>query len=575
MLRRRGSIAASAGALLSRWFGHLRKSRNSLTLVPLGGVGEIGKNMWVVGYGDDLIALDCGSMFPEDDMLGVDLVIPDITFLLENKDRVRAIVLTHGHEDHVGALPYVLRQLPVPVYATRLTLGLLEGKLEEYGLAKEVEKHEIKAGDRLSLGRLELEFLHVSHSLADVVAVAVRSPAGVLLYATDFKFDFTPIDGKVSDLQKLAQLGAEGVLCLLSDSTNAERPGYTLSERVVGETFMDTFARARGRIVVATFASNIHRIQQVIDASVRFGRKLCVVGRSMVNNIATATRLGYLNIPDNLLIDLADLDDYAPDRLVIISTGSQGEPMAALTRMAMSEHRRMEILPGDTVIISASPIPGNERPIGRTINQLFRQGADVIYHAFSGVHVSGHASQEELKLMLNLVRPRFFVPVHGEYRMLVHHARLAESVGIPSERTFLLELGDVLEMDQDSCRRAGKVEAGAVMVDGLGVGDVGAVVLRDRQQLSQDGIMVVVVGLDKKTGLAQVPPEIVSRGFVYMRESEALIEEARELVTTTLSAEDRWHDGVEIKNLVKEVLSGFLWDRTRRRPVILVVVLEK
>jgi ribonuclease J len=553
----------------------VKGQKKNLTIVPLGGVGEIGKNMWVVGYGNDLVVLDCGGMFPEEDMLGVDLVIPDITYLLENRDRVRGVVLSHGHEDHVGALPYVLRQLDMPVYGTRLTLGLVKSKLEEHGLGGSAALHEVSAGDCLQLGELELEFVHVNHSLADVVAIAVHSPVGTLLYATDFKFDHTPIDGKVSDLQKLAQLGSQGVLCLLSDSTNAERPGYTLSEKVVGETFMEAFAGAEGRIVVATFASNVHRIQQVIDASVRFERKVCVIGRSMIKNVGVASRLGYLDIPNGLLIDIDELDDYAPDEVVVISTGTQGEPMAALTRMAMAEHKRVEIMPGDTVIISASPIPGNERMIGRTINLLFRQGAQVIYHAVSGVHVSGHASQEELKLMLNLVRPRYFIPIHGEYRMLVHHARLARQLGIENDAVVIAEIGDMVEVGPDVLRKVAKVEAGSIMVDGLGVGDVGTVVLRDRQQLAQDGIMVVVVSIDKQTGEILAGPEFVSRGFVYMRESEKLLEEAKARARVALeSCEPVLGEWNVLKNQVREVLSGFLWERTRRRPMILPVVME-
>lgn len=552
----------------------MKGEHGKLTLVPLGGVGEIGKNMWVVGYGDDLVVLDCGGMFPEEEMLGVDLVIPDITYLLENRDRVRAIILSHGHEDHVGALPYVLNRLPLPVYGTRLTLGLVAGKLEEHGLAKTASLHEVRVGEPLQIGAMQFEFVHVNHSLADVVAIAVHTPAGTLLYATDFKFDFTPIDGRVTDLQKLAELGARGVLCLLSDSTNAERPGYTYSEKVVGETFFEVFSRSKGRIVVATFASNVHRIQQVIEAAERFKRKVCVVGRSMVNNVTIAARLGYLRIPDGLLIDIDALEDLPPEKVVVISTGSQGEPMAALTRMAMAEHRRIEIMPGDTVIISASPIPGNERMIGRTINHLFRQGAQVIYHAISGVHVSGHASQEELKLMLSLVRPRYFIPIHGEYRMLVQHAKLAELVGVKS--VMIAEIGDLIEMNAQTFRKTGKAEAGSVMVDGLGVGDVGTVVLRDRQQLSQDGILLVVVSIDKQTGALLAGPEIISRGFVYMREAETLVEEARNTVANTIEAcaERDLGEWNAIKTQVREALSNLVWERTRRRPMILPVVME-
>lgn len=548
---------------------------DSLVLVPLGGVGEIGKNMWVVGYGDDLVVLDCGGMFPEEDMLGVDLVIPDISYLVENRDRVRAIVLTHGHEDHVGALPYVLQQLDVPVYGTRLTLGLVKGRLDEHGLGKNAELQEVQAGQSLQLGAMTLEFVHVNHSLADVVAIAVHTPAGTIVYATDFKFDHTPIDGRVTDLQRLAALGANGVLCLLSDSTNAERPGYTLSEKIVGETFMDAFRRAQGRILVATFASNVHRIQQVMAASARFGRKVCVMGRSMVNNVGIASRLGYLHVPEGLIIDVEQMEDYPPERLAVITTGSQGEPMAALTRMAMAEHRRIEIVPGDTVIISASPIPGNERLIGRTINHLFRQGAEVIYHAVSGVHVSGHASQEELKLMINLIKPRYFIPIHGEYRMLVHHARLAEQAGLSPEHVMIAEIGDMVEISAKSFKKTAKVEAGSVMVDGLGVGDVGTVVLRDRQQLAQDGILVVVVSIDKQTGEILAGPEFVSRGFVYVRESERLFEEAKQRVKVALeSCEPVLGEWNVMKNQVRDTLSGFFWERTRRRPMILPVVME-
>ncbi len=552
------------------------KPQKSVSVIPLGGVGEIGKNMWVVDSGEDIIALDCGVMFPENEMLGVDLVIPDVSYLLENRSRVRAIVLSHGHEDHIGALPYVLRQLNVPVYGTRLTLGLVKGKLEEHGLLREADLREIRAGERIALGGFKLDFIHVNHSIADVVAIAVHTHAGTILYATDFKFDQTPIDGRITDLQKLAELGQNGVLLLLSDSTNAERPGYTHSERTVGELFMETFRRAKGRIFVATFASNIYRIQQVIDSAMAVGRRVCVIGRSMVNNVSIAVDLGYLRLPEGIMLDLDELPRCAPDEVVILTTGSQGEPMSALSRMAMAEHRRIEIQPGDTVIISANPIPGNERLVGKTIDHLFRQGADVIYHAFSGVHVSGHASQEELKLMLNLVRPRYFIPIHGEYRMMVRHAALAEAVGIPRDRIILADIGDEIEVGPEVFRRARKVEAGPVLVDGLGVGDVGNIVLRDRQQLSQDGILIVVVTINRQTGQVVAGPDIVSRGFVYVRESEALMEEARSRVRVALNGclEQHITEWNAIKAEVKEALSQLLWERTKRRPMILPIVME-
>ncbi|MBO2520721.1 MAG: ribonuclease J [Firmicutes bacterium] len=554
----------------------MARSSSAVSLIPLGGVGEIGKNMWVVEQGDEILVLDCGVMFPDEEMLGVDLVIPDIAYLKERRDRVKAILLSHGHEDHIGALPYVLRQLNVPVYGTRLTLGLVEAKLEEHGLAGDVRLHEVKAGDVIRLGSFTVEFIHVNHSLADVVAMAITTRAGVILYATDFKFDHTPIDGKVTDIHRLAELGRSGLLCLMSDSTNAERPGYTLSERTVGDTLIEVFREAEGRIVVAAFASHIHRIQQILDAAQRFGRKVCVVGRSMVKNVDIAARLGYLHVPDGIMIDTDQLDKYPPDEVVVITTGSQGEPMAALTRMAMNEHKQVAIERGDTVIISATPIPGNEKSIGKTINHLFKLGARVIYHAVSGVHVSGHASQEELKWMLNLTRPKFFIPIHGEYRMLATHGELARQVGIPAENIVLPEIGDRIELTPNGIRKGTPVESGRVLVDGLGVGDVGNIVLRDRQQLSQDGILIVVVSLNKQTGEVLAGPDIISRGFVYMRESEGLIEEAREMVKNALAplASQGITEWGTIKSEVRDVLQRYLYEKTKRRPVILPIIME-
>ncbi|HET7559601.1 MAG TPA: ribonuclease J [Limnochordia bacterium] len=549
---------------------------DAVSIIPLGGVGEIGKNMWVIEHGRDIVVLDAGVMFPTDDQPGVDLVIPDIAYLEANAERVRAIVLTHGHEDHIGALPYVLRRLNVPVYGTRLTLGLVKGKLEEQGLLRQTELREIAAGQRLKLGVFELQFIHVNHSIADVVAIAVHTPQGVILYATDFKFDYTPVDGRVTDLQELAELGRTGVTVLLSDSTNAERPGSTLSERKVGQTLLEEFHKAKGRILVTTFASNIHRIQQVLHAAADCGRRVTLVGRSMINNVSVASRLGYLDVPEDMLFEASELNSMTPDQVVILTTGSQGEPLSALTRMAMQEHRRVEIIPGDTVIISANPIPGNERSIGNTIDRLFRQGAKVLYHAFSGLHVSGHASQEELKLMLALTRPKHFVPIHGEYRMLIAHAALARQMGVADEDVLIANLGDRIEATRDKIALGGKVEAGPILVDGLGVGDVGNIVLRDRQQLSQDGILIAVVTIDKQHGRVLAGPDLVSRGFVYVRESESLFEEARkEARAALLKCEEQnvteW--GV-IKNQVRDTLSRYFWERTKRRPVILPVVME-
>ncbi|HHY47367.1 MAG TPA: ribonuclease J [Firmicutes bacterium] len=552
------------------------KNNDRVRVIPLGGIGEIGKNMMAFEYDRKILVVDAGLMFPEEEMLGIDLVIPDITYLVENRDRIQALILTHGHEDHIGAVPYILRQLNIPIYATRLTLGLIEGKLKEHGLEPSIPPVCVRAGDKVQLGPFTVEFIRVSHSIADVVGLGITCPAGIIVHTSDFKFDQTPIGGETTDFHKFAEYGEKGVLLLLSDSTNAERPGYTLSERQVGEAFEDTFRSAQGRIFVATFASNIHRIQQIVEAAWKFDRKICVVGRSMENVVGIATDLGYLDIPEGMMVDVDDIDRIPPGQLVIITTGSQGEPMSALTRMAMAEHKKIGIMPGDTVIISASPIPGNEKFIGRTINHLFRQGADVIYEAFSGVHVSGHASQEELKMMLNLVKPRYFIPVHGEYRHLVKHARLASAVGIPEENIFIPDIGDVLEFGPTGARAEGKVTAGKVLVDGLSVGDVGNVVLRDRKQLAEDGILIVVVTINKQTGAIVAGPDIVSRGFVYIKESEALLEDAKASVKDVLKkCEDECiTEWGTIKRYIRDTLGQFTYERMKRRPMILPIVME-
>ncbi|MBE3587120.1 MAG: ribonuclease J [Thermoanaerobacteraceae bacterium] len=547
-----------------------------LALIPLGGLGEIGKNMMAVRFGENILVIDCGLMFPEEEMLGIDVVIPDISFLLENKDSVCGIVLTHGHEDHIGALPYVLKQLNVPVYGTKLTLGLLQGKLKEQGVAGEAQLHVVKPRETVCIGPFKVEFIRVSHSIPDAVAVAIHTPVGVVVHTGDFKIDQTPVDGQVTDFYRLAQLGERGVLVLLSDSTNVERPGYTMSERMVGVTFDETFRQARERIIVATFASNVHRLQQAITTAHRYNRKVAVVGRSMVNVINIAHELGYIDIPGGTLVELDEAGRLPKNQVVFLCTGSQGEPMSALTRMALGDHRQVEILPGDTIIISATPIPGNEKLVARIIDQLFKQGAHVIYEAVSGIHVSGHPSQEELKLMINLVKPRFFVPVHGEYRMLIKHAELARSMGIPAENIFVAENGHILEFTRRTGRVAGRVTAGRVLVDGLGVGDVGNIVLRDRRQLSQDGILIVVVTINRELGQVVAGPDIVSRGFVYVRESEHLLEEARDRVKSALEkCNDRGlSEWAAIKSQVRDVLGKFLYEKTRRRPMILPIIME-
>lgn len=555
-----------------------KKNIEKLSIFALGGVGEIGKNMYVVQYGNDIVVIDSGLKFPEEDMLGIDIVIPDITYLLENRDKVRGILITHGHEDHIGGLPYVLKHLNVPVYGTRLTLGLIEVKLREANMLGETKRIVITADSELQLGCMKATFFRTNHSIPDSVGICLETPEGLVVHTGDFKFDQTPVNNQYADVHRMAEIGSRGVLALMSDSTNAERPGYTGSERMVGKELEEVFRRAKQRVVVATFASNVHRIQQVIDAAEATRRKLTVIGRSMVNVVNIASELGYLHIPDGMLIEPEEVNKLAADRVVILSTGSQGEPMSALSRMARSNHKKVDIMPGDTVIISATPIPGNERYVGRTVDELFRIGAEVIYGpgSASGVHVSGHGSQEELKLMLNIMKPKYFIPIHGEYRMLRHHALLAESVGVEPDNIFIVDIGDTVEIQNGVARKGPKVPCGNVLIDGLGVGDVGNIVLRDRKLLSQDGILVVVVTLSKQDGKILSGPDIISRGFVYVRESEGLLDEANKIVSTTLNRLmiDNVNEWASLKTHVKETLGRFLYEQTRRRPMILPIIME-
>ncbi|MDY0323168.1 MAG: ribonuclease J [Candidatus Carbobacillus sp.] len=554
------------------------KVSQKVSILALGGLGEIGKNMYVVRYGDDIIVIDAGLKFPEEEMLGVDIVIPDLSYLEENRDKIRGIVLTHGHEDHIGAIAYVLKQLNVPVYGTRLTLGLVQVKLKEAGLTGNVRLHAVTTDSVIRLGSIIVSFFRVNHSIPDAVGIVLETPEGIIVHTGDFKFDFTPVGGEIAELNKMAALGERGVLALLSDSTNAERPGHTGSERKVGDNLKRIFKQTTSRIIIATFASNVHRIQQIFEAAEVTGRKVAIVGRSMVNVVNISRELGYLHIEDDMIIDHEDVSKLPPEKIVILSTGSQGEPMSALARMARSSHRTLDILPGDTVILSATPIPGNERFVGRTVDALFRLGAEVIYGPGSetGVHVSGHGSQEELKLMLSLIRPKYFIPIHGEYRMLRRHAMLAEEVGVRAENIFVIDNGDVVEIEQGIARLGPKVSVGQVLIDGLGVGDVGNIVLRDRKLLSQDGILVVVVTLSKQKGAILSGPDIISRGFVYVRESEPLMEEASKLVTNTLNKlmHDNVSDWSSLKNTVKDTLGRFLFEQTRRRPMILPIIME-
>ena len=547
-----------------------------LKIIPLGGLNEIGKNMTAYEYGGEIIVVDCGMAFPGDDMYGIDCVIPDVTYLIKNRSRLRGLFITHGHEDHIGAIPYVLKQVNMPIYCTRFTAGLIKLKLQEHRLLDSTKLVTVEAGQTVKAGKFQVEFIHVNHSIADSVAFAIHTRMGVVVHTGDFKIDSTPIDGEVIDLARFGALGKEGVLALLADSTNVERPGYTMSEKKIGETFHNLFKDAKGRIIIAMFASNLHRIQQVVDNCIEFGRKICFVGRSMVNVTKLAMEIGELKIPQDVFIDVGDLDCYEDDEIVVLTTGSQGEPMSGLTRMANSEHRKLQIRQGDTVIISATPIPGNEIMVSRIIDQLYRCGANVIYNRIADVHVSGHACQEELKLMHTLVKPKYFIPVHGEYRMLHRHAHLAQELGMPEDNVIILEMGQALELSEDEANITGPIPNGSVMVDGLGVGDVGNVVLRDRKHLSQDGLIIVVVGVNRETGLVTSGPELISRGFVYVRENEELISGARNVAMNVLQRYDRiaQSDWTSVKNGIKDEVHNYLFDLIKRNPMILPIIME-
>ena len=551
-----------------------QKRSSRLKIIPLGGLEQIGMNITAFEYEDSIVVVDCGLSFPEDDMLGIDLVIPDVTYLKNNIEKVKGFVITHGHEDHIGALPYVLREINVPIYATKLTMGIIENKLKEHNLTNHTKRKVVKFGQSINLGQFRIEFIKTNHSIVDAAALAIYSPAGIVVHTGDFKVDYTPVFGDAIDLQRFAEIGKKGVLALMCDSTNAERPGFTPSERTVGRTFDILFEEHKNtRIIIATFASNVDRVQQIINSAYKFGRKVVVEGRSMVSIIETATNLGYLNVPDNTLIDIEQLKNYPDEKTVIITTGSQGESMAALSRMAENNHKKISIGPTDTVIFSSHPIPGNEKAVTNVINELLLKGADVI---FQDVHVSGHACQEEIKLLYSLVHPKYAIPVHGEFKHLKAQAKIANDLGIDKDNIFILQSGDVLELSEEKAQITGKVPVGDILVDGLGVGDVGNIVLRDRQQLAEDGIMIVVLGLDGATDELVSGPDIVSRGFVYVRESDELMEEARIVVNEAIeSCLNRGiSDWGKLKSSIKDSLGEYVWKKTKRRPMILPIIME-
>ena len=550
--------------------------KEKLKIIPLGGILEIGKNITVFEYKNDILLVDCGLGFPEDDMLGVDLVIPDITYLEKNKEKIKGLVITHGHEDHIGGIPYLLKQINLPIYCTKLTAGLIEHKLEEHKLLRSTKIKVVSPGQTVSIGCMKVEFIRTTHSIPDACSLAIHTPVGTVVHTGDFKIDYTPIDGEMIDFGRLAELGNKGVLALMSDSTNAERKGYTMSESSVGEILDKLFINCTKRIVVATFSSNVHRVQQIVNSAVSYKRKIAICGRSMVNMIETARKYGYIKVPDNVFIDIDEIKAYPDDKLVIITTGSQGEPMSALTRMANGDHRKVEITPNDLIIISANPIPGNEKFVSKVVDDLMELGAEVVYNALQDVHVSGHACQEEQKLMLSLVRPKYFIPVHGEYRQLIAHATTAKEIGILPENIFLTNNGRVLELNEYEAKFTGAVPSGKILVDGLGVGDVGNIVLKDRQKLSQDGLIIIVFTMDSRTGSLVSGPDVITRGFVYVRESENLMEEIKQLLRQEIAKceEKNIRDWAVIKSVLKDRLHDYIYKKTKREPMLIPIIME-
>ena len=553
-----------------------RFKKEKLKIIPLGGLLEIGKNITVFEYENDIILVDCGLAFPEDDMLGIDLVIPDLTYLEKNKEKIRGLVITHGHEDHIGSIPYLLKQINVPIYATKLTIGLIEHKLEEHRLLRSANLNVVNPGQTVDFGTMKVEFIRTTHSIPDACSLAIHTPAGVVVHTGDFKIDYTPIDGEMMDFGRLAELGNRGVLALMSDSTNSERKGYTMSESTVGEVLDKLFINCTKRIVVATFSSNVHRVQQIVNSAVKYGRKVAICGRSMINTIETARKFGYIKVPDNVFIDIDMIKSYPDDRLTIITTGSQGETMSALTRMASGEHKKVQITPNDLIIISANPIPGNENAVSKVIDDLMKIGAEVVYNALEDIHVSGHACQEEQKLMISLVKPKYFIPVHGEYRQLIAHSETAKKVGVNPENIFIMTNGRILELNEYEAKLTGTVPVGRIMVDGLGVGDVGNIVLRDRQRLSQDGLIIIVLTMDSVTGTVVAGPDVLSRGFVYVRDSENLMEEIKKLLRAKIFEFEEKHitDWATIKSLLREELRDYIYKKTKRDPMILPIIME-